>query len=224
MILALALLTGCGSGSKVSIVQQDTAADASTAEADSALVIDTHDYDGTMRYEVIDAYVTTDLDAHDVNLDKIDPYMSVQVDDGNGAWDYMDWPDFMDESENLTDGCRMYIVKLRVTNTDATYLDEELMGYGSPYIFRADNITLNYVSADQKTVIPTTISYYSLRQEDNDLWCTFQLEPGESIEYEIGFILGPVLASGQDAFAVTSDQLFLCGGDNSTYQISWEER
>jgi hypothetical protein len=136
----------------------------------------------------------------------------------------MDWPDFMDEGENLTDGCRMYIVKLRVTNTDATYLEEALMGYGSPYIFRADNITLNYVSADQKTVIPTNISYYSLRQEDNSVWCTFRLEPGESIEYEIGFILGPVLASSQDAFAVTADRLFLCGGDNSTYQIDWEER
>lgn len=213
IILILAILTGCGKNVPVIAVSDST-------------VINTDDYTGEMCYEVVESYVTTDLAAHNVAIENIDQFMFVYATNSDGEIEYIDYPDFIDENGQLTGGCSMYIVKLRVTNTNAEYKDEKLFDYGSPYIFRADNISLNYISEDQKTIIPLTISYYSLRQDDDSVWCTFQLKPGESIEYEIGFILGPIVydSSSQESFDVNSERLFLSGGEAGYYQISWEER
>jgi hypothetical protein len=120
----------------------------------------------------------------------------------------------------------MYIVKISVTNIDAEYKYTKEENYDSPYIFRADNITLNYISADQESVIPMTINYYSLRQEGDHTWSTFELKPGETIEYEIGFILGTVVSddSSGKTLAVDKELLFLSGNDDEYCQIDWEER
>jgi hypothetical protein len=70
-----------------------------------------------------------------------------------------------------------------------------------------------------------TINYYSLRKEGDSTWCTFQLEPGKTLEYEIGFILGPIVDdnSSQKTIEVDKERLFLSGG-TGYYQIDWEER
>jgi hypothetical protein len=214
--LAFLILTGCGD--KVSIIEQ--------GQSDYP-VIDTDDYSGEMSYEVIDSYVITDMEANQVATENIDSYMFVKVENSDGEVEWIDYPDFVDENGKLTDGCSMYIVKIRVTNIDAEYKYTKEENYGSPYIFRADNITLNYISEDQKSVIPMTINYYSLRQEGDNTWSTFELEPGETIEYEIGFILGTVVDDnlGKKIFEVDKERLFLCGGGNDEYyQINWEKR
>jgi predicted small secreted protein len=204
-----------GCGNKVADIQNVSAADTAT--------IATDDYTGTMTYEVVSANIITNLEENNVDMDKIDPYMFVLTQNSDGEEEYIDYPDFIDEDSNLTDGCKMYMVKMRVTNTDAEYKYEE--DYNSPYIFRADNISLNYVSENQKTTIQIPINYYSLRKEGNSTWCTFQLEPGETIEYEIGFILGPIVNdnSSQNTVEVDKERLFLSGG-TGYYQIDWEER
>jgi predicted small secreted protein len=204
-----------GCGNKVADIQNVSAADTAT--------IATDDYTGTMTYEVVSANIITNLEENNVDMDKIDPYMFVLTQNSDGEEEYIDYPDFIDEDSNLIDGCKMYMVKMRVTNTDAEYKYEE--DYDSPYIFRADNISLNYVSENQKTTIQIPINYYSLRKEGNSTWCTFQLEPGETIEYEIGFILGPIVNdnSSQNTVEVDKERLFLSGG-TGYYQINWEER
>jgi predicted small secreted protein len=206
-----------GCGNKVADIQNVSAADTAT--------IATDDYTGTMTYEVVSASVITNLEENNVDMDKIDPYMFVLTQNSDGEEEYIDYPDFIDENANLIDGCKMYIVKLRVTNTDAKYKYGDDDNYDSPYIFRADNIFLNYISENQKTTIPMAINYYSLRKEGTSTWCTFQLEPGETIEYEIGFILGPIVDdnSSQKTVEVDKERLFLSGG-TGYYQIDWEER
>lgn len=208
IILVLSLLTGCGKS--VTVVD----------EGSDAVTINPGDYSGEMCYEVIDSYVTTDLAESGIDLQNIDQYASVRDSDG----EFIDYPDFMGDDAQLTDGCEMYVVKLRVTNTDAQYKYEKETDYGSPYIFRADNISLCYISQDEKTAIPTTISYYSLRNEDESIWSTYELQPGETIEYEIGFILGPVVVddSGK-TFEVSGERLFLSGEDGY-HRISWDVR
>jgi hypothetical protein len=195
----------------------------STDSTDNTVTIAVDDYTGTMTYEVVSARVITNLEENNVDMDKIDPYMFVLTENADGEQVYLDYPDFIDAASNLTDGCKMYVVKMRVTNTDAEYKYEE--DYDSPYIFRADNISLNYVSENQKTTIQIPINYYSLRKEGDSTWCTFQLEPGETIEYEIGFILGTFVDdnSNQKTVEVDKERLFLSGGDGY-YQINWEER
>jgi predicted small secreted protein len=203
-----------GCGNKVADIQNVSAADTAT--------IATDDYTGTMTYDVVSANIITNLEENNVDMDKIDPYMFVLTENSD---EYIDYPDFIDENSNLIDGCKMYIVKLRVTNTDAEYKYGDDYNYDSPYIFRADNISLNYVSENQKTTIQIPINYYSLCKEGDSTWCTFQLEPGETIEYEIGFILGTVMEdnSSQKTVEVDKERLFLSGGDGY-YKINWEER
>jgi hypothetical protein len=223
---------GCGKKADIVVETTDNNQNISTDTTDSAdstdstdntVTIATDDYTGTMTYEVVSASVITNLEENNVDMDKIDPYMFVLTENADGEQVYLDYPDFIDAASNLTDGCKMYVVKMRVTNTDAEYKYEE--DYDSPYIFRADNISLNYVSENQKTTIQIPINYYSLRKEGDSTWCTFQLEPGETIEYEIGFILGTVMDdnSNQKTVEVDKERLFLKGGDGY-YQINWEER
>jgi hypothetical protein len=214
-VLVLTMLTGCGSNG--SIIEQGQS---------EYPVIDTDDHSGEMRYEVIDSYVITDLAANHVATENMDPYMFVKVENSDGEEEWIDYPDFVDENDKLTDGCSMYIVKMSVTNIDAEYKYTKTENYDSPYIFRADNITLNYISEDQESVIPMTINYYSLRQEGDNTWSTFELEPGETIEYEIGFILGTVVSddSNGKTFAVDKEMLFLNGSGDEYCQIDWEER
>jgi hypothetical protein len=223
---------GCGKKADIVVETTDNNQNISTDTTDSAdstdstdntVTIAVDDYTGTMTYEVVSASVITNLKENNVDMDKIDPYMFVLTENADGEQVYLDYPDFIDAASNLTDGCKMYVVKMRVTNTDAEYKYEE--DYDSPYIFRADNISLNYVSENQKTTIQIPINYYSLRKEGDSTWCTFQLEPGETIEYEIGFILGTFVDdnSNQKTVEVDKERLFLKGGDEY-YQINWEER
>jgi hypothetical protein len=226
------LFVGCGEKADIVVETTDNNQNISTDTTDSAdstdstdntVTIAVDDYTGTMTYEVVSASVITNLEENNVDMDKIDPYMFVLTENADGEQVYLDYPDFIDAASNLTDGCKMYVVKMRVTNTDAEYKYEE--DYDSPYIFRADNISLNYVSENQKTTIQIPINYYSLRKEGDSTWCTFQLEPGETIEYEIGFILGTFVDdnSNQKTVEVDKERLFLRGGDEY-YQINWEER
>jgi hypothetical protein len=221
-VLCSTFFVGCGEKANIAVETTDNNQNVST---NNTVTIAVDDYTGTMTYEVVSASIITNLDENNVDMDKIDPYMFVLAENFDGENEYIDYPDFIDADSNLTDGCKMYIVKLRVTNTDAEYKYEDDYNYGSPYIFRADNIFLNYISENQKTTIPMTINYYSLRKEGDSTWCTFQLEPGETIEYEIGFILGTVMEdnSSQKTVEVDKERLFLSGGDGY-YQINWEER
>jgi hypothetical protein len=222
---------GCGNKGSVVVETKDNNQNVSiestenTESTDNTVTIATDDYTGTMTYEVVSASVITNLEENNVDMNEIDPYMYVLTENADGEQVYLDYPDFIDESSNLTDGCKMYVVKMRVTNTDAEYKYDENFDYDSPYIFRADNISLNYISENQKTTIPMTINYYSLRKEGDSTWCTFQLEPGETIEYEIGFILGTVMEdnSSHKTVEVDKERLFLSGGDGY-FQINWEER
>jgi hypothetical protein len=213
---------GCGEKANIAVETTDNNQNVST---NNTVTIAVDDYTGTMTYEVVSANIITNLEKNNVDMDKIDPYMFVLAENSDGDNEFIDYPDFIDEDSNLIDGCKMYIVKLRVTNTDAEYKYEDDYNYDSPYIFRADNISLNYISENQKTIIPMTINYYSLRKEGDSTWCTFQLEPSETIEYEIGFILGPIVNdnSSQKTIEVDKERLFLSGGDGY-YQIDWEER
>lgn len=220
LLTVVCLLAGCGK--TVNIVDEPSGN--ASQDADGKVVIATGDYSGDMSFEIVDSYVTNDLAARNVKLSNIDQYMYVSTLDSNGEENPVDYPDFITSDNKLIDGCSMYIVKVKVTNTDAEYKNTSEYGYDSPYVFRADNICLNYISDDQKVTVPFSISYFSLRNEDESKWCTFEVKPGESIEYEIGFILGPVVvdsASGK-TYEVEKENMFLSSGPDKYYRIDWK--
>ncbi|MGN1191339.1 MAG: hypothetical protein ACI4S0_01595 [Dorea sp.] len=221
-VLLLLTVSCVGCGKKVDIVEHPS--ESVNQKVVSNVVIATDDCKGKMSFEVVDAYVTTDLASHNVNLNNIDQYMYVSELDSAGNETVVDYPDFISSDKTLMDGCVMYIVKIKATNKDAEYKNKNEFGYDSSYIFRADNIQLNYISDDKKVTVPFTINYFSLRNEDESKWCTFEVKPGELIEYEIGFILGPVVVdnTNQKIYEVDSENMFLSSGPDQYYRIDWK--
>ena len=91
----------------------------------------------------------------------------------------------------LKSPAKLYVCSIKVTNQGATYeLEDE---YKNPYIFRADNIFLCYLSdkmSRKEQIKYKNVEYYSLRKDGDHEWATYELKPGESITYNVGFILG----------------------------------
>lgn len=232
---ALLLLSGCQKETSEIIDLSQSMAE-STAEgsdtqndemaADGAMLLELGGAQGNMTYELLDAWVTQTPGASGVDQDCMDEYSFIYMSDTE-----VPWPDyFKDETmEELIDGCQIFVCRIRVTNVDAISDYEDY--YGDPYIFRADNLFLNYIdtTAESSQYPYLPVAYYSLRQEGEFTWSTYELSPGESLTYDVGFVVGDSLP-GMDGEMIPIDieNLYLGSASGSVggtyYKVDWEER
>lgn len=208
-------LTGCKK-EKIHIVKDNS------AEGGIKLELDGHK--GNMVYELQEAYWTRNPEACGIDEQKIDPHSFVVIDDAGKIRD-VPYPEYFVNKlkGKLIDDCRMYVCKIKVTNVDAKYKVKDM--YENPYIFRADNLFLNYIDG-KKEILYKNADYYSLRKEGDDTWSTYELPPGESITYELGFLLGDMI---DDVKISDGDKKIYLGNTTGSqkgkyYRIEWGER
>lgn len=193
--------------------------------AKNGIKLELSGHKGKMTYELEDAYWTQNPKACGIDMQKIDPYSFVEVKKSEEIED-VPYPEyFVDKSqEKLIDNCKMYVCKIKVTNVDAKYYAKDM--YENPYIFRADNLFLNYINEESEKIQYKTVDYYSLRRDGDHTWSTYELHPGESITYELAFVVGDIIdgvdLQGED------EQFYLGNTTGSTngkyYRIDWSER
>lgn len=220
----LMLISGCGiSGHKMDI--------ANDAPQNKGLDLKLSGYKGKMTFELTDAYVTQNLSEHGISLDKLDSYTSVYGADKNGEREDMSFSDCFSDQEKgiLRENVRLYVCRIKVTNTDAVY---DVKGeYDNKYTFRADNIHLCYLP-DKKSgktkedLEYKPVDYYSLKKDGDQEWSTYELKPGESITYEVGFLVGDMIEEQKIDMEAGGLYLGNTSGDKNGeyYWIDWEER
>lgn len=186
---------------------------------------------GTMKYELEDAYVTTELNKNEIDMSKLDLYSSIEYKNDKGKQVSVSYPEYFADKEKgiLSSHAKMYVCRIKVTNEGATSEWEDQ--YKSPYIFRADNIFLCYLPdemtrKEQQNIKYKIVDYYSLRKEGDQEWSTYELKPGESITYDLGFVLGDML-DGQE-LDMKKGKLYLGdtngSEDGKYYNIDWSEK
>lgn len=137
------------------------------------------------------------------------------------------YPDFIGTDGSYVEGGYLILVDMTVTSRDAvSYTTEDLdengnpLGlYEDPYIFRADSF---FTLADLSEVKDgpyywySDVEYFSARGQRTEHSMAYRLEPGESISFTLGFLLGNKL----DASPRDLTQLYLCdsmGNPDSTF-------
>lgn len=130
---------------------------------------------GTLNYTVTGARVLGPDSDVTFTIDRFFPYCNVP-----GVAKY---PDFLDEAGHLSPGCYLVQADITVENVDAKTMEEE---YGDPCLFRADDLFL--VNLDSSG--STTMDYFSLAGEYEAHPMLYRLEPGNTISYTIGFLVG----------------------------------
>lgn len=180
-------------------------------------------YDGKMSYEIMDTYITSDLKAHKIEKKNFVEDAFVSVSDQNGKEKDIDFPKMIDSNQKLKWGCKLYVIRIKVTNDTGTYKDYKKEEYKSPYIFRADAIHLAYFSDQEKLISDnTSIHYYSLKKKGENTWSTFEVEPGQTKEFEVGFLVGKELFSDKgDKRRVQPSNVYITGDSRTYNKIKW---
>lgn len=202
---------------------------AETGKAENTM-LNLDGYKGEMTFELEDAYVTDHLLTAGIDLSKLDAYSSVTIADGEETAD-VHYPEYIKDQTTgeLVDHCSLFVCKIKVTNIDATCDVEDY--YDSPYIFSAGNIWLNYLNEKGQWVQVYPIDYYSLRKDGDHTWSTYEVKPGESIEYEVGFVVGNAIYSDSGKLTVDddTDHFYLSNRsgdseDEEYYQVKWRKQ
>lgn len=189
--------------------------------------LDLYGNNGKMDYELLDAYITDSVE----QVTKIVNGSPIYLEDEKGDVQIYDAYDILDmQTGKLADGCHLFVVEMRVTNIDAVYSEKD--EFLSAYKFRADNITLCYVDKENNVCMYENVDYYSEKNDDDDIeWSTYNLKPGESITYKVGFIIGEYVQNQKTMQYIKVDdtkELMLSNmsGDpnGQFYQINWESR
>ena len=222
LAVSLASLVGCnGMANKINIVNEKP--------VKQGMELGLTGHKGTMKYELEDAYVTTELNKNGIDIHMLDECSFISYMNENGKTENMGYPEYFEDYNKgiLKSPAKLYVCSIKVTNQGATYeLEDE---YKNPYIFRADNIFLCYLSdkmSRKEQIKYKNVEYYSLRKDGDHEWATYELKPGESITYNVGFILGDNL-DGKE-LVMKKGKLYLSntGGseDGEYYNIDWSER
>lgn len=186
-------------------------------------------HEGTMKYELEDAYVTTELNENGIDINMLDESSFIYCMNGNGKMENIGYPEYFEDYNKgiLKSPAKLYVCRIKVTNQDATYSVED--EYKDPYIFRADNMFLCYLPdkmSGKEQIKYKNVEYYSLRKDGDYEWATYELKPGESITYDVGFVLGDYL--DEKELDMKKGKLYLSntGGseDGEYYNIDWSER
>lgn len=184
---------------------------------------------GTMKYELENAYATRDLKKHGIDIRKLDEYSSIDYMNDKGKIEHVSYPDYFENKEEglLNHHTKLYICTIKVTNEGATSMYEK--EYKNPYMFQADEIFLCYLPdkmSRTEQIKYKNVEYYSLRKDGDHEWSTYELKPGESITYDVGFILGENLDGKELDMKKGALYLANTGGseDGEYYKIDWSEK
>lgn len=126
---------------------------------------------------------------------------------------YLPYPYFVESDGSFSEGHCLVLIDVTVESQNAkcyTRNDLDAEGYGmgfyyDPYLFRMDELFLTDPTQTNKygsSVISFSAEYLSLRNahpEYPDAHATYRLEPGETIQYTIGYHLWPELFEAYDA-------------------------
>ncbi len=220
------LFAGCGKTADNIIDFSDTSVTDSEAGNDSA-EMNLHGADGNMTYTLLDTYI---VDAPP-DINGMINGSPVYLDDGKGGVsNEISFPKVYDEEgEKFVDGCRLLVAKIKVHNTDAVYHVKN--EFSSPYIFRADNLFLCYRDEQGQIHMYENVDYYDKKDELTEGWSAYLLKPGETIVYEVGFLLGDYVCSDRKKdylSAKETENFYLAntGGDTDGeyYKVSWEKK
>ena len=187
-------------------------------------------YEGTVKYEITDAYITNTSGNEDINLNFIDEHASIMYENSSGKVEEVNRDGFLNSDGSLGYGAKMYVLHVKFTNIDAEYKHYKEDGFHTPYVFRADDLFMNFVNEKGKAVLSKNVNYYSNRQEGDHTWSTFELNPGETTEYDIGYIAGSVYRdNGVNYYLDECTPLIsssMGGLEQSAvqYQIKWKDK
>lgn len=229
LICVVLLLSGCAKkGDIINISQKDMQKAQVDTKGNEAVYLELDEADGEMTYELIDAWVTSKPEADGVDIGKInrDSYVYMKK-TGTDSVPYPTY--FKDENKTeLIDGCKMLVCKIRVTNINAVSKEKDY--YKNPYVFTAGGLFLNYMDENSKSANfqYKNIDYYSLKQDDDHLWSTYELKPGESLTYEVGFIVGDSYLDENSGQLVPFYIEKVCLGgsavkEDTVYKVEWRE-
>lgn len=243
-LLVSLILTGCGTKTEPQLLtpgqrpaaEQDASAGSTGAAGDDKegqdgyIEISGKEYSGEARCEITEAYITDAPGKEGIDLNRIDEYTKIMYENSEGKVEEVSRDGFLNSDGTLGYGAKMYVLHMKVTNIDAEYKHYKEEEYDSPYVFFAWGLFMNFVNDKGDAVLSKCIDYYSKRLEDDHKWASFILPPGETAEYDIGYIVGPVHREN----GVTSD-LDECtllistsmGGLEQRaeqYRLEWEDR
>lgn len=125
--------------------------------------------------------------------------------DGN----VIQYPDFLQDNGHLIPGLYLLLVNITVSSEDATAFtrrdNDSANGivkgeYDDPYVFRSDDlICLIEIGMDDGRIIgagDVYLCYYSGMGQRAEHKMAFRLEPGESIDFSLGFLVSDVSQGG----------------------------
>lgn len=107
----------------------------------------------------------------------------------------LDMPPFVQDDGSFRDGYCVVLVDITVESRNAAMRTGEMIDYDDPYLFRADSlITLVDLEDDQGDYPGANYSYKDIRYfSEKDQFpeheTAFRLEPGETIDCTVGYIL-----------------------------------
>ena len=224
LILTLILsvvISGCSSKSEIQRLD---------VSRDETIEMDLLSYDGDAAFEITDAYITDNPGKEKIDPEDIDEHSFVMYESQSGKVEEAYRDEFLNHNGTMKYGAMMYVLHIKVTNVNAEYKNYQEDGFDTPYIFRADNIFMNFIDEKGKAVLSKSADYFSGSRREGRHWSYFELKPGETKEYAIGFIVGNVhrengvnYCLNQYTPCVSSMQ----GGleqPAKQYQIEWEDR
>ncbi len=164
--------------------------------------------DGTVRVTITDCRLLREDDASldpskfCTNIDLVKPAMKYG---GIQPIPYY-YPRFVQEDGTFIDGILMVLITVRVENVDAKNNEWAINRYGSDYLF---HLTIRPVSSKwerdsvkspwRHVIVLDNPAYYSLLGEYSEkLPFNIYLEPGESVEYTIGYYLSDREGPGEE--------------------------
>ena len=140
---------------------------------------------GQLEVTITDAKVTTSISEQGVRNGFFlsDAYITINNEPDNTVYQY---PDFIKSDGSFVEGVYLIVLDLLVENIDAK---TEL--YEDPYIFRADSIVtlINLKEKDGANFKYNNPDWFSLIESLPQHSSAFRLEPGETANLSIGFLV-----------------------------------
>lgn len=149
---------------------------------------------GYLLYTITSARVATSVEEMQCSPDGFlrDTYLTL---DQNGNWEQLDTPTHIQEDGTFVEGYYVILVDITVENHDAARRTDLPGYYEDPYLFRADGLLFLADMEAERGDYPNAnysydyLDYFSQKDSYPEHPCVFRLEPGETIDFTVGFLL-----------------------------------